>query len=267
MRTQTIVSLVALLLVACERAPRSAADAAAAQAELATDTAQAQLWREAQGQAQGLERLAVDSAAVRRLTPVEVPDRAQQSRPQPFPAEVDAGFMIHSLPPLEAPFSGPVRVASVDGEQLVLDLGEQRQLRLQAKLGGGPPRVRAGESGQLDIRVSGDPFARNDIVVLRLPGDEMVYALVGANAPVRLRMPARGLTAVQTGQPERNMMPVAVTVGEETRTLRAGEQADFRAARLTVKVLASVAVQGEAANALPGEPYRIELLGWRTRAQ
>ncbi len=60
-------------------------------------------------------------------------------------------------------------------------------------------------------------------------------------------------------------MAVKLSAGRESRALEPGERAVFRQAGLAVELRANIAVQGESANALPGRPYRIELLGWRTK--
>jgi hypothetical protein len=182
----------------------------------------------------------------------------------PFPESVTGAVVLQELPELDAAFSGSATVQSAGGEFLALDLGGGQLIRLHAKVRGGPLTAQVGEQAQLYLR-RGDPFARNDILALRLPADELVHALVGNNGPVRFTIPTRELTVAQTGSVEGNTMPVTVSMGSEAHTLRPGEQADFRTG-LTVQVVASVAVQGEAANALPGRPYRVEILGWRTAA-
>ena len=64
---------------------------------------------------------------------------------------------------------------------------------------------------------------------------------------------------------QQNAAAVRLTLRGQTHVLAPGEQADFAAADVTVKVLSSIAVEGESANAVEGDPYRLELLGWRTR--
>jgi hypothetical protein len=106
-----------------------------------------------------------------------------------------------------------------------------------------------------------------DRLALRLAEDDLLYALVGGSGLVAVAFPPFRLTARQTEPIEANTSPVRLTVGTETQTVRHGETATFATGNLTVRVLASIAVQGEAANALPGEPFRLQLLGWRTRPQ
>ncbi len=271
MKTKWLIYLAAVPLLACETPytpPRSAADAAEAQAKLSTDPAQARLWREASGTAavSGIETALIDGAAVQRRKALRILDRPAKSARVAFPTTLDTGIVVLAAPELREGFSGTARVQSAEGEFLDLDLGNERILRLQAKVGGTALRARAGDLAQILFR-RGDPFRRNDVISVRLPEDELVYALVGSNRPVRLSIPTHELIARQTGKPRRNSMAVAVTLGGETKTLQAGDQTDFRASGLTVKILASVAVQGESANVLPGRPYRLELLGWRTSRQ
>jgi hypothetical protein len=190
---------------------------------------------------------------------------AEQAR-VPFSPEVQSALAVLAMPEIEQTFSGAARVASVDGEFVTLDLGRDRLLRLQARVGDEPLRARPGETAQLFLR-QGDVYERNDVVAVKLEQDDLIYTLVGGDSPVRVDVPSHGLTAVQVGEPEQNSMNANITVGNETHELAPAEQAIFRSAGLTIKVLASVAVQGEAVHALEGEPYRLELLGWRTRVQ
>ncbi len=265
----TLVVVTVGLTAACQRAPSRPSAVAQAQADLTLDTAQARLWAQAAtaGTGPAAPGLQVEGGAVRQRVAVRIPERPTQQGEPVFPPEVQAGLAMLAAPALAEPFSGPATVGSVRGEVLTLDLGQGRVLRLHAKVGGGPVRAAAGDSARLFYRTSGDPFFRNEAIDLQLPGDRLVYALVGAEAPVRLEIPSAGVRAAQVEQPDSNTMAVAVTVGSERRTLRPGEQAEFPKARLTVKLLASVAVQGEAVHAVEGDPYRIELLAWRTRGQ
>jgi hypothetical protein len=269
MRRTTLAVMTVGLAQACQRAPERPPAVAQAQAELTPDTAQARLWTEAAtaGTGPAAAGLRVDSGAVRRRTAVRIPDRPIAQREQAFPQEVPAAVALLAVPELAEPFSGTATVGAIRGEVLTLDLGQGRVLQLQAKVGGAPLRAAAGESARLFYRGSGDPFLRNDVLDLQLPNDRLVYALVGAAAPVRLEIPSAGIQAAQIDRPDSNMMAVAVTLRSERRTLRPGEQAEFPGAGLTVRLLASVAVQGEAAHAVEGDPYRIELLAWRTRGE
>jgi len=242
---------------------------AKAQAELTPDTAQARLWAQAAtaGTGPAAPGLHLEAGAVRQRVAVRISERSTQQGEPVFPPDVQAGLAMLAAPALAEPFSGTARVGSVRGEVFTLDLGEGRVLRLHAKVGGGPVRAAAGDSARLFYRTSGDPFFRNEAIDLQLPGDRLVYALVGAAAPVRLEIPGAGVRAAQVERPDSNTMAVALTVGREGRTMRPGEEVEFPRAQLTVRLLASVAVQGEAAHAVEGDPYRIELLAWRTRRQ
>lgn len=266
MRIRLFPLLAGAACMACYGEPRGSADAAEAQAALLTDSGQAQLWREAAAGdlPPGLEALRVDAAPVRDPDQVVVPDRPAQVAQEAFPASVTEGLILHAVPELDEPYAGAAQVTAVDGEFITLDLGGERTVRFQAKARGGPLLVNAGEQAQIALRV-GDPFARDDLLALRLEQDDFVYTLVGNTGPVRLSVPSHSLVAAQVGEAEGNTMAVSVTIGRETQRLQQGQEADF-AAGLAVRVLASVAVQGEAANALPGRPYRIELIAWRTSA-
>lgn len=270
MRMQCLLILTGLMLVGgcapAPEAPKDAREAARTQAELSTDAEQARLWQEAaeSGTTAGMEQLSVEGSPVRTRQPAVVPDQAVEAQRKAYPETIQSAVTVVSAAELDAPFSGPARVASTDGEFLTLDLGEERVLSLQTKVRGGPLRVKEGETAELLYR-AGDPFARNDVIALKLEDDDLLYALVGADGPVSLELEAFDLTAKQVGEPKDNTMAVEISSGGESHTLSAGEQATLRKPGLTVEVKASVAVQGESAYALPGRPYRIELLGWRTK--
>jgi hypothetical protein len=269
-RTYWILAPAALLLLACRQGAPASGDAAAeAQAELATDSAQARLWREAAARSSlDMPALRLDSAVVRPAGRQPVPESTAPAQPaRPFDQSVDAALVLVEAPAVDPPYSGQARISELSGEHLTLDLGDGRAIRLHIKLAGSPLRAQTGEQGQLFFSHHGDPFVAMDRLALRLPQDDLVYALVGDTTLVRLTLPPLRFTAQQTEPIENNTTAVRVTVGGETRTMRQGETAVFGASNLTVRVLASVAVRGEAANALPGEPFRLHLLGWRTRPQ
>lgn len=238
------------------------------QAALAASPEQAELWRRgaASGAFNGIEKLTTDRPAVASRRIVAVSSKAAPRTQQAFPQSLRTAVVVNMPIQFEEPLRGTARVRSVEGEFVELEIGDQQVLQLQAKFDGTPLRARAGQSAQVFLR-TGDIYERNDILAVRVPEDEMIYALVGASNPVRLSLEERGFLAEQTGKPEGNTMQVRVSFRGETRVLSQGQQADFGEAGMTLKVLASVAVQGPAANALEGEPYRIELVAWRSRTQ
>jgi len=270
MRMHCLLILTGLMLLGgcapAPEAPKDAREAARTQAELSTDAEQARLWQEAaeSGATAGMEQLRVEGSPVKMRQPAVVPDQTIEIQRKAYPETIENALTVVSDAELDGPFSGPARVVSTRGEFLTLDLGEERVLSLQTKVRGGPLRVKEGETGELLYR-AGDPFARNDVIALKLENDDLLYALVGGEGPVSLKVEAFDLTATQVGEPEGNTMAVKVSAGGESHTLSAGERATLRKPGLTVEVRASVAVQGESAYALPGRPYRIELLGWRSK--
>lgn len=263
------LGVMVIVLCACAvptAPPKDAAAVGAAQARVSSDSSQIQLWEEAarSGALDGIEAAHVSDEVVKRRKVPEIPNRPAEAARVAFPETLASGMVVRAAPELEEEFSGTAKLLSAEGEFLDLDLGQGRTLSLQTKVAGNPLRVKQGETATLLYR-RGDPFERNDLVALKLDQDDLVYALVGSKEPVRLNVPTHSLSATQTGKPMRNSMSVEVTVGDETLTLEAGEEKDFPAGGLTVFVLASVAVQGEAAHVLPGQPYRLELLAWRLR--
>lgn len=264
-----LISIALMVTIGCApapEAPKDAREAAQSQAELSANDDQAKLWQEAAetGTSEGMELLAVDGEAVERRDPVDVPDQAIKAEPKAYDESVQSALAVVAAVELEEPWSGQVRVVSTKGELLTLDLGDDRVVTLQTKVRGAPLRVAEDEAGELFFRV-GDPFARNDVLALKVKDDDLLYSLVGGNEPVSFKVEAFGLSATQVGEPEGNTMAVKLSAAGETYTVTAGEQAVFRKIGLTVEVKASIAVQGESAYALPGRPYRIELLGWRTK--
>jgi hypothetical protein len=261
-----ITILAVSFVVACapSEAPETGADAARAQADLATDSTQARLWGEAAatGSAEQLQDLHIEGQAVRKGDAKPISDRRVETKRVNIPESVDAAMILLEVPDLDEPFSGKARVTSANGQFVVLDLGNDRSLAVQVKVRKGPLSVRSGEEVDLYLQ-RGEVFHRSDILTLKAREDELIYALVGGEEPVRFQTPDGRIRAMQTGRPEGNSTAVTVASGGETQQLRAGEQADFKTSHLTVKVLSSVAVQGSAAHALE-EPYRLALMAWRT---
>ena len=258
------------LLGACrdvEGPPRDSSAVAEAQAELTPDPAQAALWRQAAGTPaiEGLEEAIVDTNAVRRRRPVQIYEQQAETRPAPFSEEVEAAVAPLDVPELEEPFSGTATIRSMDGQILELDLGGGRVLSVQVKVPGAPLAFATGDAAQVYLR-SGTPFERHDIIAIRSDDEVLVYALVGGGEAVRFTVPNFDLRVAQDGEVTRNTMAVRFGRGRRgTRTLAQGEQTAFDSAALTVKVLASLAIEGPSANAVAGRPYRVEVLAWRSR--
>jgi hypothetical protein len=232
---------------------------------LTTDPSQARLWQEAiaKNTVRGLDRAEIANMPVAQIKPLRIRDRPSASIRQPLPATVPSALIIVNEPQLEQPFSGTARIVGVLGEFLTVELAPQQVLELQVKVQGGPLRTRAGETFPAYFR-QGDPVRRDDILAMKLSQDDLIYALVGGRGPVRIVVPVYNMTANQTGSAKQNVLGVEVSIGGETRTMQQGEEAQFRASGLTVKVLASIAAQGQSINVLP-EPNRLEILAWRTR--
>lgn len=264
----TSLMILALALVACAKTepPSTSADAIKAQAELAADPKQKELW-EAAAKSEapaGMDKLHAGAESVATRERVVIPDQPVSAAPQALGEGIAAGAALVDVPPDLATYAGQARVSAVRPEtQLIeLDVGKGTPLRLQAKARNGSLRIAAGEAVQIAVR-EGDPAQRNDLVAIRAKDDDFAYTLVGGVGPVKLDIEMFKLVATQTGEAKGNAMDVAVAIGGERRTLAPGDEAAFKTGGLTVKVLASVAAQGEDANRLP-EPYRLELLVWRT---
>jgi hypothetical protein len=260
--------LVIAFLAGCAppKPPENAADAARAQATVTADPQQQELWEAAArtGPPPGIENLqTVDPVVTTRAPPI-VKDQPTQVTPQPIAESVPTAFVALDVPPELPAFSGAARVLAVREalQTIELDVGQGEPLRLQVKVRNGALRIASGDTVQLAVR-QGDPFRRDDLFAIQAKNDDFAYSLVGGQAPVKLEVPPLRLTASQTGEAKDGAMAVTVTLDRETRVLAPGEEAAFKTGGLTVKVLASVAAQGEAANVLP-EPYRLEIMAWRT---
>ena len=269
MRGQSWMLVIAILAGCAPKGPpESAADAARAQAKVAADPKQQELWAAAAkaGPPPGMEKLQAGDSVVATRAPTVMKDQPTQMTLQPIAESVPAAFVALDVPKELPAFAGGARVLAVREalQTIELDVGQGEPLRLQVKVRNGALRIAAGETVQLAMR-QGDPFRRDDLFTIRAKNDDFAYSLVGAQGPVKLEIPLLRLTASQTGEAKDSAMGVTVTLDRETRVLAPGEEAPFKTGGLTVKVLASVAAQGEVANLLP-EPYRLEIMAWRTGA-
>ena len=267
----------ALSLAACQSPGEPFAtdsSVAEAQAKLATDPAQAELWQQAaeNDSAAGITDVPVPDEPVIAPSALTIADQPAEMARVPFPVTMDSGIVIVAVPDQMDKFAGTASITAVEGEFLTLDLGGKGNLVVQAKVRGGPLRASVGDKGQVSFR-QGDPFRRNDMLMLKLPNDALLYEVVGGQKPVRLSSKTFGLSAHQLtvsesrklkSVPQPNSTALRLSLDGESRVLVPGEQANFGAAKMTVKLLSSLAVEGESANAIEGDPYRVELFGWRT---
>jgi hypothetical protein len=260
--------LVIAILAGCapQKPPENTADAALAQAKVTADPQQQQLWEAAAkaGPPPGMEKLQAGDRVVATRAPPIVKDQPTQVTPQRIAESVPAAFVVLDVPQELPTFAGAARVLVVREalQTIELDVGQGKPLRLQVKVRNGALRIAAGDTVQLAVR-QGDPFRRDDLFAIQAKNDDFAYSLVGGQGPVKLEIPLQRLTASQTGEAKDSAMGVTVTLDRETRVMAPGEESAFKTGGLTVKVLASVAAQGEVANLLP-EPYRLEIIAWRT---
>lgn len=258
-----LIILVVPMLSCTATHPKDTAAAARAQAEL-LPVGQKELWQAAaqSGESQPIDKLRTDKVVGKRA-PVRVSDRRAEPISNELAGSLRAGVALRELPADSKPYLGPATVKSVDRQLLNLDLGVAGMCCVVAKARGAALRIRAGERGQVEFR-TGDPFARNDILGLKFEQDDFIHALVGNDAPITFKVETHNLLVEQVGQPQGNIMDVRITAGGQQRTARVGQEIEIPELGLTIKIVASVAVQGPSANALPGRPYRVEILGWRT---
>lgn len=264
----TLFALAALGSCGSKTQRKDAASDGQKQSELTNNQEQARLWKEANKQ--GLEKVPQPDQPVQLRQQPGVANTAVQTKAAPLPQGLQGGISIVALPQLsgdyEKAFTSGVRVRSVEGERIELDLGGQGVLSFYARARGGPLRIKSGDEAQLDLRYRDDPFNRREIVALRLAdGDGVVSALDSSDKPVTLTIPLFQLTARQLRPTERYHMDVEVSVGGETQILKPGQLVEFSRAGITVGIVGSNVFTGEAANAAEGPPYALNIVAWPTR--
>lgn len=238
------------------------------QSELTTNQEQARLWKEANKQ--GLEKIPQPENPVQLRQQPGVANTAIQTKAQPLPQGLQGGISVIALPQLgdadAKAFANSVRVRSVEGERIELDVGGQGVLSFYARARGGPLRAGSGEEARLDLRYRDDPFNRQQILALRMAnGDGIVSALDTGDKPITLTIPLFQLIARQLRPTERYHMDVEVSVSGETQTLKPGQLAEFRKAGITVGIVGSDVFTGEGANAVEGPPYALNIVAWPTQ--
>ena len=248
--------------------PADAKSVAEAQGRLATTPEQARLWQQAAGAdvARGLEKLPAAEQPVAPRPRITVTDRKVPSV-APASAGVPTGVRILIAPRLpEGTFFGVAKVLRAEGDQLELDLGNERILTLEARAAGASLRATTGGSGRLDLRLRDDPQARQEIVAVRLSDADGILSVLETGAePVTVEVPLFELTARQVGETKDNTMRVEVRVGAQSATLAQGQTAEFPGSRLVVGVVSSSAYTGAAAGRAEGMPFAIRLLAWPAR--
>ncbi|MEO8453168.1 MAG: hypothetical protein ABI647_25490 [Gemmatimonadota bacterium] len=261
--------LMGLALGAACRAtpPANLENGAKSQADLAADTTQARLWRDAADRAGAQTAVAkpVDTAVTNRIRP-QVPSRPVAAQSVAFPAEMRGGLRVDALPDLPAGgYSGSARVADITGERIGLELPGQPPLRLTltARARGGALRLTPNEQVQLELRARDDPTNRQRIVALATKSDGIVSVLETGTKPVTATVRLFGLVARQVGNPDSGTMSVEVQIRGERQVMRPGQLLDFPGAGLTVGLIGSTALTGADRFRAEGNPYAIDLVAWR----
>lgn len=258
----------AIVLTSCTAVQRSDDPAVIGQqqARLAGSSSQAALWEAAAAanSVEGIQTAVTNPEVVAQRRPVTVVEKTDiASKFGSFPENLATGVVARALPEIEPDFVGRAVVDAVEDEIVQFDLGGRRLLALQAKVKGFPLNVNEGDVAEIVVR-QGDIYKPNDVVAVALPDDDVIRALVSDQGPVRIDLPTFAFSAQQIGEPKGNQMPVDVTISGESKVLAQGDEEEFSAG-LTVRLTASLAIQGPSVNALEGDPYRIELIAWRTR--
>jgi hypothetical protein len=245
---------------------------AAQLSKLATTPEQARLWQQAadQAQAPGLTNVEQADRPVATRQPSTGPNSSIQLQGTGLiPANVTSAIRILATSGLQnGEFAGPAVVRDVDasGERLLLDLGNNRSVTLQARTGGRPLGVKRNDTVTVDYRAGEDGDNRRQIVAVRAPGGAGVARITETGSrPLTVSVPLFSLVATQyAAEPGRGVAAarVDVHVGSEQRPLPAG--ASTQIGGVTVVIVANrVPSTAPAARLVEGSPYALEIVVWQ----
>jgi hypothetical protein len=158
-----------------------------------------------------------------------------------------------------------VRPAQHDGVRLEHDLDKMSRnfsAGVETPFGGSallfptPLGLDAGvTSADVEYRVNNDRTTGEQVIAVKRSGDVLGTAFRSGESPVSVEVRSVGLTAMQIpgSTPE---LPVAVTVGQETRQMAPGETARFGNIEVQVQTSAN---RSSAKPYLEGPPYAVRL--------
>jgi hypothetical protein len=232
-------------------------------AGLATTQEQARLWRQAAADGsfdnvpKDLAGALFNADAVVRWTPLVIDDAPVETAPIPKDAVHDVR-LIGKQSLSSGPAEVRAKVIEQKGDRVVFSTDKGEQLTLDARLYSLPLPVAAGDDIGLvwDVPSSGD---RREVLAVRGPGGAALYAVVGAEQPATLALPAWGFSAQQLAPAQDGSLSVEVTIDGQTATLAMGQTARLGAAPFDVTVLSSV-VSDETPGLRDGPAYALRLV-------
>lgn len=271
MTRHAVICAVLLSALACgSRESRIASDLS----KLSTTPEQKRLWQQAadQKQAPGLTNLDQSSQPVqaRQLTPTS----SQAIPPQGsglLDPNVKSALTIVETAGLQNEYGGLATVKGItsNGEQLLLDLGNNRSVTLQARVDGKPLSLLPNAGITIDYRVRNDESNRRQIFALSGPNGVGVARITETGAmPIAVTVPLLLLEARQSVPPSGRgrggvaQAVVDIRVGAAQQTLTSGQSAQVGGVNVTV--LASRSPTGTRVDRLlEGGAYSLELIAWR----
>lgn len=269
-----ITVLLTLSLAACEQADKGQMDVSKAKPEeivntlsaISTDSKQKELWKNVNpALASNIKALSASGGVVKMHKPVEVPDiEVQRPVYPPLSESLVTGVNLLEVPDLTEPFEGKAKIITVKQDTLQFDLGENRSLFIQAKMGGRSLLMEKDTEVNLHLQL-GDPFMRNDILEISNGKTALSWALIGGEEPVTIKFKNLNLVASQIGNPREGSMMVEVRAGDESKVLSDfAKPVQFPKTGISVHVLGSIGATGDKAGVLP-QNYRLEITAWSTQ--
>jgi len=238
-----------------------------------TTPEQKRLWQQAadQKQAPGLTNLDQGNQPVQARQLVTPPDQAIPPQGTGMLApNVKSAVRIVETAGLQNEYGGPATVTGINnnGEQLLLDLGNNRSVMLQARVDGKALSLLPNAAVTIDYRVRNDESNRRQIFALSGPNGVGVARITETGPmPIAVSVPLFLMEAKQSVPPAgRGRGPaqavVDIRVGGVQQTLTGGQTAQVGG--VTVTVLASRSPTGTRVDRLlEGGAYSLELIAWR----
>ena len=259
-----------ITLCACSRqtvdqkSPASVADEAS---KLAATPEQERLWKEAASRSSqpAVQTPKTEDAVTERQEANVAQGKAAEKMPQ-IPPNVTGAVIMMDAPPLKTPsYRGAARVASVDGPQVELQLGDVGRIAFVARAAGLPLALSEGEAAQVEYRSQDDPQDRQEILAVKTAAGDGIVSIVDSDTkPVSVTVALYNLVARQVGEARDSTMDVEVRVGNASKVMKAGEVANLGG--LTVGLRASGAYQGADVYRIEGNPFTLDLVAWPTAA-
>jgi hypothetical protein len=245
------------------------------QSQLSTTPEQKRLWQQAadQKQAPGLTNLDQGSQPVQARQLLTAADQAIPPQGTGLiEPNVKNAVRIVETAGLQDEYGGSATVKGItnNGEQLLLDLGNNRSVMLQARVDGKALLLMPNAAVTIDYRVRNDESNRRQIFALSGPNGVGVARVSETGPmPIAVSVPLFLLDATQSvpssgrgGRGGPAQAVVNVRVAGAVQTLTSGQTVQFGG--VTVTVLGSRSPTGTRVDRLlEGGAYSLELIAWR----